>query len=851
MIICVAAINDIEDNLSTGYATKRELEEGLYENNTGDHIGTWQGLTPSDITIGLGIKPEDIGAASQSQVDILADELNKVKSLRYNLNDFPRLADEEDDTERIKRAVNTIPVGGELVIPDNIYYISDTIVVERPISLKFEGNAEFKMTVVDKNILHFSGSADESYTHTLSSPIKRGDRSALLNSYPTNLNVRDFVFINDSSWRTGNINEDIQNVTKIEPIGQNTVVSPAMTTDLNLDGVVDDFQAATSGTGSIQYSLEGAQKITITSNDVGVSSGEVWQELPVTSDKLYSLGVTALVDDIDDLVGRMYVKIFQDNNEISSHVKDITSSVFTECFIHNIEIPSGANKVRIGFQLDSNSPTAVGSLLVKDAVFRISETKIYFKGYANNNVAVSPVYGVTKLNMLEGVEISGGRFSLNPQSREIGTCIRLTFATNVHLNGVVCYNMSDTGVWIEGCFDVTVTESHFTRSLNNIFGRGHGVFIDFGSSRITLDNCFIEDVYTGIEMKSASHLLFNKVVIRDTIGTAIFLSGFSNTSNLRIHQCDIESFDNGFDTMTTDQTDFTNQVLYNISVTETNFRLDSDTSKTAFRISYPIENLSISKCTFTSTIITKGTTGVILHPFANAVLDKCYFYHIDGAITYFNNREIGDLTSNKTSLKVSNCTFKDLRYGFEYYLGKNMDLDVSGTDFVNVSVTAFYIDTSKTTFSRFVLRSISIKNVPAFFQGTTNQTIPLPEPSSRVSGSINNICSDTTGFATSTNLLTNWTLTDVNKLLFNYNVDGQTIFLSGEGTASATSGKVLANGLVEGQRLTFITNALSTPWVINKGTNIIFKTNAANLSMTQTTNPSVTFVWRNNFWVQI
>lgn len=58
----------------------------------------------------------------------------------HHLEDYPRLPEEIDDTGRFRRAINAMPSGSVLIVPEGHYY-AEEICIRKPVSIRFAREA--------------------------------------------------------------------------------------------------------------------------------------------------------------------------------------------------------------------------------------------------------------------------------------------------------------------------------------------------------------------------------------------------------------------------------------------------------------------------------------------------------------------------------------------------------------------------------------------------------------------------------------------------------------------------------------------------------------------------------------
>lgn len=66
--------------------------------------------------------------------------------MTLNVQNFPRLSGETDDTLRVQRAINATPIGGNLLFPLNYYEFRNTLYVKKPINIVGVGIGEHQAT---------------------------------------------------------------------------------------------------------------------------------------------------------------------------------------------------------------------------------------------------------------------------------------------------------------------------------------------------------------------------------------------------------------------------------------------------------------------------------------------------------------------------------------------------------------------------------------------------------------------------------------------------------------------------------------------------------------------------------
>lgn len=214
--IIVAAHNDTDAKIA-GFPGTEAILQWIAENENGDHKGTWQGYTPSDLNQTLEVTPEGIGAARKEDLEALSETIGRMKANRVDLNDYDRLEDEEDDRGRFQRAIDDTLEGGELRVPDGYYY-ADSLVIDKPMTITFEGNATIEAVEENKDILTIQGTAEET-TYSLSSNVQRGQRVITLSATPTGYEEGDMIVLTDDTVRAGDgqidVNSEVHEIAMI------------------------------------------------------------------------------------------------------------------------------------------------------------------------------------------------------------------------------------------------------------------------------------------------------------------------------------------------------------------------------------------------------------------------------------------------------------------------------------------------------------------------------------------------------------------------------------------------------------------------------------------------------------
>lgn len=126
---------------------------------------------------------------------------------RVDLNDYPRGVDETDDRGRFRRAIADVQPGGVLTVPNGTYK-ADSLLVNKPISIEFEGDAWIESVDVNKDILTIQG-VRESTTYSLLSAVNRGERVITLQTPPTDYQAGDMIVLTDETVRVGDGQTDV------------------------------------------------------------------------------------------------------------------------------------------------------------------------------------------------------------------------------------------------------------------------------------------------------------------------------------------------------------------------------------------------------------------------------------------------------------------------------------------------------------------------------------------------------------------------------------------------------------------------------------------------------------------
>lgn len=860
--LIVEAVNDIEDKLaqtgsSTSYVTKQTMDDAIAASASADHLGTWQGKNPSDfVLVGTEITPELIGAVPQADFNALEAEVNNFLAYRTNLTSYPRQEGETDDKGRFQRAIDGTPAGGELLIPDGTYY-ADSIVINKPISLIFEGQALIESTVPDVDIFTFQGTASTN-TYVLSQALNRGDRTIKLTKYPLDIFPGDMIILQDDTVRVSdgqpNVNVESHEIIAVTSVDPNLVVAPAMNVDTDANGTVDSFLATSLGSPTVTRVLddtEQAQRIQITASTTAGSWAAVYQEVPVTAGKYYNLGVDVKVDSAATVEGRYYISWYDDTgslNQYSEFTYFTSTGLWQTSKIYNQQAPTGSTKARIYFQAYCRNGGETGSVWFKNAVLQESNTELTIRDYVRLPKSIASSNNVYKVIPLENVSVHNFRYRLKEGSTT-GRGLFMDMVRAPYIHQFLGMRGAESAIQIRRSMYAVIDGFSITSPQVTGSGQGYGIQFYEGNNGVVVRNGFCMETRHAVDFEGTADAIVENVASYNGAGADFVMSHNGWTSDIAFYRCRaINGQGQGFVANSQGVSDPLSLTFYNMNVIDCDV-ITANNSQAGVHFYSPAQRVTIRgfKMKYLNgaqgDYATMGNSGIRIYPGkTDALIDGCYIEGVRRGIALQAAGSVSSYENDGSKIIVRDTT---VRNADSVVLIEKVTL--GQVQFYNLNADGIarkvFEFSASPTFRSFVVDGLSLTSSPNafFFTGTYTQV------SDGARGVIRNIRTDRTNSQT---VAAEWSLTDSNIYLYG---DGETVLLTG-GTASATTGNVFPPALVEGQRLFIMNTTAGQTITINPGANILLKNGAASQALATTGTTVAEFIWRGGAsgkWVQV
>lgn len=854
--LIVTAVNDLDAGVDGNYYDKGEVDALLLENKNSDHLGTWQGYTPDQLKDGLAITPAQIGAVAQTDFDALSDKVNKIQSQRYYLSDFPLLEGEQDDTLRIQRAIDATPDFAELIFPDTVYRISDTISVDKAISITFEGNARIEATVPDINMLEMNLDYQGNAYHYATTDIKRGDKKFQVFTTPDDIKEGSYVSLHDD-YDTYFTNQEFHQVQSVTYVNSSIVANPTFTGDANLDGIADNWSAETSDNygDSATYSTdstEQAQKITL-NNATTSTRRSVYQELSVTANNIYNLTVdTKMTNVVGNFSAQIEVAFLDASNAVLStfitYVPNIDS--YTNVKLYNNQAPANATKARIRLVAEAEVGGS-GTVWFKNPDFRKSTVEItlsdmvHFDKLYSRNARVIAIKNVSNIR-LRNLQL------VMPTTNTTGNALYLVGLTDFHIDGLKLQNVppNDYGVEFHKCKRGLIERVFVENFGNTTSPVGRAITVRSGSNNLTFRSCAARNLDFFIQCDTVFNITFEDVTSETCSNAINFNAPF--VSNITIRNCKFYNSLRSPVEFAIGTIDLSNMFGYDITIRDNYFQMDAY-NYSGLRTFLPIKRLHVTNNRFIyrngndPNISTSQLAGIRLHPIrTNSIISNNVFEGMYWGLLVTESSSFPVTDNDGSIVMIRDNIFKNcveairMNYGNKkrYVLENNACIGITNYFCSTYSST---FGANGHTFTTFVLNGLNVEQSSSmkmwYTDGSNVQYPPRFHSGLILRGAVRNISSD---LSNSVVPGASFQLTQEDYLLKG---DGETILLNPSGAVTSHATAPLPAGFVEGQRLTLI-NMSSNAITLNKGTNMVFN-GAGTTKVLDSTKRMITFIWRN------
>lgn len=859
--IIVEAVNDIENKLTAtsdpnSYVTQQILDDALEANATGDHRGTWQGYNPSSfVMVGTNITPQLIGAATQDDINALQNQINTLINEEINLGNYPRLAGETNDKARFQRAIDGTPAGGTLVVPAGSYTF-DSIVVNKPINIIFDEQTTVTATAPNVDILTFQGTAGAN-NYILVNPLNRGDRTFRLTRYPTDIAPGDMIILRDDTVRVTdgqtNVNVEAHEVTAVTPADPNLVTASAMNADSDADGVVDGFTATANGSPTYTKTLnttEQAQEINITASASAGAWAGVYQEVPVTAGNFYNFGADVKVDSAATVQGRFYIEWYNNSGTLSQYSTYTTitpSGTWQTLRAYNQQAPTGATKARCYFQAYCPNGGETGKVWFKNAVLQGTNTDVTIRDFVRIAKSVSSSSNVYKVTPLEGVRVHNFQYQL-PEGSTTGRGLFFDMVRNPIVTNLAGTRGAGSAVFFQRTMYAIVDGFKLTNAQVTGSGQGYGIQFYGGNNAVIVKNGFCWGMRHAVDFDSTHGAIVENVFSYNAAAADFILSHNGWTSDITYVRCRaIHGSGQGFSADSQGVSDPLSLTFYNMNVIDCEV-VTASSAQAGVHFYSPCQNSIVRglKMRYLNgaqgNYNTMGNSGIRVYPGKSEILiEGCRIEGVRRGIALQAASGVSNFANDSSRIIVRDCIIRNADAVFLIEKVTSGMVQFYNINADNITGKVFEFSSSP-TFRSFVVDGLGLSNSASavFYTGTYTQL------SDGTRGVIRNIRTDRTN---SVSVSSGWTLSDSNIYLYG---DGETVLLNG-GVASASSGNVFPNALVEGQRL-FIINNTTSGITINAGSNIVFKSAATSTSIASNTTPIAQFIWRGGSsgkWYQV
>ena len=163
-------------------------------------------------------------------------------------------------------------------------------------------------------------------------------------------------------WKNGSLDKD----DLASYIARNRILSPSMTVDTNVDGVVDNWTKNNGAGVTATFSLDTVQKIEITASGAPSTSTYVFQDIAIIAGEIITFKGTMKIS--GNVTGRVVVQCLDSADTVlSTTTTTFTDTSYIEKSVANLIAPPTTTKVKCILGILQNADGNVGSAWFKDA----------------------------------------------------------------------------------------------------------------------------------------------------------------------------------------------------------------------------------------------------------------------------------------------------------------------------------------------------------------------------------------------------------------------------------------------------------------------------------------------------
>lgn len=760
-----------------------------------------------------------------------------------NLNDFPALPTEKDDRGRLMRAIKATPVGGELIIPPG-HYLADSLVIDKSISLLFQGEATLEATAPNRDILRIEGVRDKE-NFVLDKPVKRGDRVLQLKT-TASFAPGDVIILTDDTARARDKQQDMN--TEIHEIQQvihtHSNLFQEQESQLRHKGIAVGWHPR--GKGEFDYDpAAGVQKIIVAANQSNPCRAGLTQAIPIQRDENYTFFIEGKIDYTEeDFTGTCYLRWYSTKGKmlLEQPITDFSSASWVQVEKRNLSPPPDAAFCQFYVEGVTSSSFSQGILYIRNWKMSLARTQIVLRDFVRLPKAVSQKgINLYKMTPLEQIRVQNFRFLLKEGSTS-GSGLILRYVRGAVIENINGCRLAGSGIQVQKALQVVVRGFRFSEPQCTGSGQGYGVQFFGGCSGIIIRDGFTFDLRHAVDLDSTYDAHVEHVFDYNSTGAAFVMSHNGCCSDISFYQCQtLYTQGTGFVADSQGFADPRDCTFYHFQVIGCTALIRNRATAAVYWYS-PCQGAIVRDCRLAYDTGQHpqhqdlGNAGIRLYPArTEAQIQSCEItgFRRGIATQTADNRQ---LSNDHSRITVRDITIKNCQSAILCHQGLHRRLAIFHLDGHQIGQYLFEMN-GEFTFDELVLDGISLYDSPACQLASRQPSFP-PAKGGSVRGYVSHLSSDQSLVPS---ISRHWQLSP---LQLYFSLSGSVFHLPGTGAVSARH--PLPDGLVEGQLLTLTTS--QGVWTIHCGANMALHQRKVTLNHHRR---SLSLLWKDGKWIEI
>lgn len=767
----------------------------------------------------------------------------------YHLEDYPRLPEETDDTGRFRRAINAMPSGSVLIVPEGHYY-AEGISIRKPVSIRFVKEAVVEAVHINAPYIFKWEGGLGYHQYCLAEDLKRGDRSFIILQTPWDLEAGDMIVLTDDSRRYSDgqtdVNVEVHEIEGVYPSARELLP------DSSLNGSHYKWNRQSNLGKCASFSWDANESAFQIELDYLPEPGFALIEQQVFGIKegmRYNLQVYGRLETRGSAVGTCYLSWHDKYNRLLAYskIEEFDQAYWKRITNGNLPAPAGAASARVVVAIHAGETKYGGCLRIKDVSLRSAVTKIVIKDEVRLPKQVSSKQNVYKVKPLKDVFIENFHYRLKEGSTK-GFGILAFNMRRFRVSGVKGERGAESAIQIQRSKDVIVEDFYLKNPQVVGSGQGYGVQFYGGNQGIVVRDGYTVRMRHSVDFEGTFDALVENVVDEKGKGASFMISHNGWCSDVTFFRCkSLKSRSSGFVAEAQGVEDPYVLRHYNIRIIDCAWQRANhpdDPVGYGFGIwlkapvSGEISHFTAKYGNGEKLSVLQDNGAIRLLPTRNQLFIEhivCEGLRRGVAIVHPDARVETQL---QNSLKFRHIYLRNCRTGFFINDGDRKRLFLQDIYMDGISEWLFEGNWHG-TYERFVLDGLTVKhcNQAGFMQ-------KCPQAANRLllQGRICRIESDQCEPMHS--LGKDWALTLNDCLLRG---DGETVWFTGKMENSCDS--AIPDGIVEGQRLLFISKSPSTFTIYSE--NILYRDGEKGITLSPKQR-SALLIWQDGkHWVHI